>query len=167
MEQNTKPKFTIKRIGGYLHKVVPIVDDTEKVIHHFVTPLMIELRPRDIIQIIVGSAILAIPVGFTEETWNLGESLPLQNVFLLAIISILFLAIFVYFIFYRYHLKGRVFQYIKRIIAIYILSLFVVGILLTIIQKCPWGTENILALKRIVIVTLPASMSAAVSDSIK
>ena len=167
MEENLTPKFTIKRIGGYLHKIVPLVDSTGKVVHHVITPLMIELRIRDIMQIIVGSAILAIPVGFTEETWNLGESLPLKNVVLLTVISILFLAAFVYFTFYRYHLKGHVFQYIQRTTAIYILSLFVVGILLTTIEKCPWGMDNVLALKRIIIVAFPASMSAAVSDSIK
>jgi len=41
------------------------------------------------------------------------------------------------------------------------------GILLTIIDKCPLGMDNMLALKRVIIVAFPASMSAAVSDSIK
>jgi hypothetical protein len=45
--------------------------------------------------------------------------------------------------------------------------LLVVGLLLTIIQKCPWGTDNLLAVKRILIVAFPASMSAAVSDTLK
>ena len=34
MEQDTNTKkYTIKRIGGYLHKVTPIVDGTGKIIH--------------------------------------------------------------------------------------------------------------------------------------
>lgn len=143
MEKKTKTEYTIRRIGGYLHKIVTIVDSTGKVVQHVVTPLMVELKLRDIMQIIVGASILAIPVGFTEETWDLGERLPLQNVLALTAISLLFIAAFVYFNFYRFHLKGNVFKYIERVLAIYILSLVVVGILLTIIKKCPCGGSTI------------------------
>jgi uncharacterized membrane protein len=167
MKRQNKSKQTIKRIGGYLHRLSPVLDSTGKVVNYVTTPLMVELKPRDIMQIIVGASILAIPVGFTEETWNLGERLPLNNVFALAMISLVFIALFVYFNFYRFQLKGYVFEYIKRIIAIYVLSLFIVGILLTIIEKCPWGVDNILALKRMIIVAFPSSMSAAISDTLK
>ena len=177
MEDQRKTKHTIKRIGGYLHKLSPVVDKTGKVINYVTTPLMVELKPRDIMQIVVGASILAIPVGFTEETWNLGERLPLNNVLALAIISIvivsrirtkvIFIALFVYFNFYRFQLKGYVFEYIKRTVAIYAISLIVVGVLLTLIDKCPWGTDNIVALKRMIIVAFPSSMSAAISDTLK
>ncbi len=160
-------RSTIKRIGGYLHKVTPIVDSTGKVLHHVVTPLMVEFKLRDIMQIIVGASILAVPVAFTEETWNLGFHLPLTNVIALAFISILFIGVFVYFNFYRNQLKEHTFEYIKRVVAIYFFSLLVVGILLTLIQKCPWGVDNLLAIKRIIIVSFPSSMSATLSDSIK
>jgi uncharacterized membrane protein len=167
MKNQRKTKYTIKRIGGYLHKLSPVVDKTGKVINYVTTPLMVELKPRDIMQIIVGASILAIPVGFTEETWNLGERLPLNNVLVLAIISVIFIALFVYFNFYRFQLKGYIFEYIKRVVAIYAISLIVVGVLLTLIEKCPWGTDNILALKRMIIVAFPSSMSAAISDTLK
>jgi uncharacterized membrane protein len=167
MKRERKGKQTIKRIGGYLHRLSPVLDSTGKVVSYVTTPLMVELKPRDIMQIIVGSSILAIPVGFTEETWNLGERLPLNNVLALGIISLVFIALFVYFNFYRFQLKNYVFEYIKRVIAIYVLSLIVVGILLTLIEKCPWGVDNIVALKRIIIVAFPSSMSAAISDTLK
>ena len=167
MKRQNKTKQTIKRIGGYLHRLSPILDSTGKVVNYVTTPLMVELKPRDVMQIIVGASILAIPVGFTEETWNLGERLPLNNVLALAIISLVFIALFVYFNFYRFQLKGYVFEYIKRVVAIYAISLIVVGILLTLIDKCPWGTDNILALKRMIIVAFPSSMSAAISDTLK
>ena len=48
-----------------------------------------------------------------------------------------------------------------------VVILAVVALLLTIIQKCPWGVDNILAIKRVIIVAFPASMSATVSDTIK
>ena len=160
-------KSTIKRIGGYLHKVTPVIDGTGKVVQFVVSPLMVELKMRDIMQIIIGASILAVPVAFTEETWNLGLNLPFINVLLISLLSILFIGIFVFFNFYKDNIKGHIIEFIKRTAAIYFFSLVVVGLLLTLIDKCPWGTNNILAIKRILIVAFPSSMSATLSDSIK
>jgi uncharacterized membrane protein len=157
----------ITRIGGYLHKITTILDSSGKVLYRSISPLMVELRPRDIMQMMVGATILAIPLGYTEETWNLGERLPLTNVLYLTALSMLFIALFVYYNFYRFHLKGRVFEYIKRVLATYFVSLIVVGVLLTIIEKCPWQTDYLLAIKRIIIVAFPASMSATIADVLK
>jgi uncharacterized membrane protein len=162
-----KPQSTVKRIGGYLHRVVPIVDSAGKILNYALSPLMVEFRPRDLMQVIVGASILAVPVAFTEETWNLGAQLPLVNVLGLSALSLLFIALFVYFNFYRFSFKDHVWQYCKRVAAIYVFSLLVVSLILTIIRKCPWGTDNLLAVKRILIVAFPASMSAAVSDTLK
>jgi len=140
MKKDRKGKQSIKRIGGYLHRLSPVLDSTGKVVSYVTTPLMVELKPRDIMQIIVGASILAIPVGFTEETWNLGERLPFSNILALAVVSLVCIALFVYFNFYRFQLKGYVFEYIKRVIAIYVLAL---------------------------IVAFPSSMSAAISDTLK
>lgn len=160
-------KITIKRIGGYLHKVIQIADGTGKIVQTVVSPFMVELKPRDILQIIVGASVLAIPVGLTEETWILGRELPLKNVILLGVISVIFISCFVYFNSYRFHLKSHVAEYIKRVAATYVLSLAVVGTLLTVIGKCPWGADNILAIKRIIITAFPASMAATISDNAK
>ncbi|MBC8377864.1 MAG: DUF2391 family protein [Planctomycetes bacterium] len=165
--ETPKPEPTIKRIGGYLHRVVPIADSTGKVLNYALKPLMVELRPRDLMQIIVGASILAVPVAMTEEVWVLGAELPLRNVLLLSGMSLLFIAAFVYYNFYRFNFKGHLLEYIKRVAAIYLFSMLVVGLLLTIIGKCPWGTDNLLAVKRMMIVAFPASMSAAVSDNLK
>ena len=163
----TNDKTSIKRVGGYLHRVIPVTDATGKVLSHFLKPIMVEFRPRDLMQVVVGASVLAVPVAFTEETWNLGEELPLLNVLVLSGMSVIFIGLFVYLNFYRYMLKENIGEYVKRVISIYFFSLLVVGVLLTIIQRCPWGADNILALKRILIVTYPASMSASLSDSIK
>ncbi|UII76674.1 DUF2391 family protein [Flagellimonas sp. HMM57] len=160
-------KTFTKRIGGYLHKMVPITDASGKLLHYVTKPLMVELKPRDIMQIIIGSTILALPVTYTEEAWKLGEELPLLNVGLLSLISLTFIALFVYFNFYRFNIKGHLFNYIKRVLATYLISILVVAVLLTIIQRCPWQEDALLAIKRIVIVSFPASMSATISDVIK
>jgi uncharacterized membrane protein len=58
-------------------------------------------------------------------------------------------------------------QFFVRVIGTYVVSFVVVAILLTVIGQCPWGTDNMLALKRIVVVAFPASMSATVTDALK
>jgi len=162
-----KPKYAIKRVGGHLHKVIPVMDDTGNIIHTMIEPFMVELKVRDILQIIVGATILAIPVGLTEETWVLADQLKMKNLLLLVVISLFFISLFVYFNSYRFHLKEHIVEYVKRVIATYGLSLLVVGLLLTVIEKCPWGINTLLAVKRIIITALPASMAATISDALK
>jgi uncharacterized membrane protein len=161
------PDEMIKRVGGYLHRVVPIKDGTGKVLNYTLKPLMIEFRPRDVMQVVVGASLLSVPIAFTEETWVLGTELPLPNVIGLTALSLLFIGLFVFYNFYRFNFKGHSLEFVKRIAGIYFISLLVVAVLLTIINKCPWGADNLTAIKRILIIAFPASMSAAVSDSIK
>jgi len=158
---------TIDRIGGHLHRIIPISDKSGKVLSYVLKPHMVEFRSRDILQVMVGASLMAVPVALTEEAWTLGERLPLMNIGILALLSLFLISTFVYFNFYRNWLDGRVFNYIQRVVGTYFFSMLVVAIILTIIQKCPWGVDNLLALKRIIIVTFPASMTATVSDTIK
>lgn len=123
---------------------------------------------KDILQVIIGASILAIPVGFTEETWKLGEQMPVLNIIGFIFISLLFIFTFVY---YNYHHRGNMkaswTELSKRVASTYVLSFIVVAVLLTLIQKAPWGMDWFLAFKRTALVTFPASMSAAVADTIK
>jgi uncharacterized membrane protein len=168
MEQKIEIKETaIKRIGGYLHRVVPIADKSGEIISYALKPLMLEFKPRDIMQVVVGAALLAIPVSLTEEAWTLGELLPKLNIALIAMLSLLFISVFVYFNFYKVTLKGYVLEFVKRVIGTYLISLLIVSLILTLIQKCPWGIDNALAIKRIVIVAFPAAMGGTLSDTIK
>lgn len=160
-------KSTIKRIGGILHRVVPIADKSGDVISYALKPLMVEFKTRDVIQVIVGSALLAIPVSLTEEAWNLGRDLPLLNICIIGFLSIILISVFVYFNFYRNIFKQHKFNFVKRTISTYILSFLVVAGILTIIDKCPWQLDTMLAIKRVVIVTFPASLSGTLSDMIK
>ena len=158
---------TIKRIGGYLHRIIPIADKSGEIISYALKPIMLEFNPRDIMQVIIGAALLAIPVSLTEEAWNLGAMLPTVNIALISGLSLVLISVFVYFNFYKVTLKGYVPDFLKRVIGTYFISLLVVAVILTLIQKCPWGIDNALALKRIVIVAFPAAMSGTLSDTIK
>ena len=78
-----------------------------------------------------------------------------------------FISVFVFFNFYRHSFRGHAVSFVKRVFWTYIISAAVVALLLTIIQKCPWGVDNLLAIKRIIIVSFPAAMSGTLSDTIK
>jgi uncharacterized membrane protein len=166
-EQNQSENIIIKRIGGHLHKIIPIVDRTGKILHHVIQPFQVEFKFRDIFQVVVGASILMVPVAFTEEVWILSEQLPVINIALLSLISISIIAVFVFHSFYHSSLKGNVINYIKRVVGTYIVSLMAVAVFLTIIDKCPWGIDNFLGLKRIILIGFPASMCGTLSDAMK
>ena len=167
MPKKLKTEKEVIRVDGKLKEIVTVSDDKGNVLHKIISPLMVEFKPKDFLQVIVGSTLLAIPVAYTEETWKLGESLPIYSILMVAFISLLFMSAFVYYNFYRKHLKDHIFDFIKRVLLTYLVSCFVVAVLLTIIHKAPWTTDWLLAMKRIILVSFPASMSASVADMIK
>lgn len=160
-------KDSIERINGHLHRVVPILGKSGEVLSYALKPIMVEFKPRDVFQIVVGSSILAVPVAYTEEAWVLAETLPNNNVMGVALLSFIIIGAFVYFNFYRGNLLLYLFEFIKRVLFTYLISFVVVAVFLTLIDKCPWGIDNILAIKRVVIVSFPAAMSGTLSDTIK
>ena len=164
-ERQTRP--LIKRIDGDLHIIRKLLDDSGNVVQQIATPLMVEFRLSDVCQILVGACVLAVPVAYTEEVWTLGKELPLPNIVAICLISIAFVAIFGYFLFYRGHLQGNGFEFAKRVIAVYVITILVAAILLTTFQKCPWATDPAAAIGRIVLVAFPACFSATVVDSLK
>lgn len=168
MDQQVEIKeTTIKRIGGYLHRIVPIADKSGEIISYVLKPLMLEFKTRDIMQVVVGSSLMAIPVSLTEEAWVLGETLPILNIAIIATLSLMMISIFVYFNFYKVTFKGYGLEFTKRVLGTYLISFLVVGLILTVLQKCPWGIDNLLAFKRIIIVAFPAAMAGTLSDTIK
>lgn len=157
----------IQRINGYLKEVVTFLDDSGKPMGHVINPLMVELKPRDISQIFVGAFLVASPLCFTEEVWNLSETLKFTNIYYLITASIITVTCFVYFNFYRFKLKGNVVEFIKRIFAIYFVTTLSVVLVLFLIDKFPVQTNPILAFKRTVIIAFPSIFGAAVTDYLK
>ena len=122
---------------------------------------------KHVLQAIVGATLLAVPIGFTEETWRLGETLPLWNVIAILVISLFFIAIFVYRNFSKNIPHFYFVDLVKRIVVIYIISFLIVAMLLTVIQRAPWALDWVLAFKRTVIVTFPSALSAAIAGNLK
>jgi uncharacterized membrane protein len=167
MPRKVKIATEIIRVSGRLKEVLTFRDEKGNIVDRMVSPLMVEFYPRDLMQVVVGSAILAIPVAFTEETWNLGQTLPFLNVILIMALSLLFIGTFVYYNFYKGNMTKHKKEFAKRVLSIYVFSFIVVAVIMTIIQRAPWASDSMLALKRVMLVSFPASMSAAVSDMIK
>ncbi len=157
---------SIHRIDGRLYKIFQIKNDAGEIIRQIDIPLKVELRIHDILEIIVGAGILAVPVAFTQEVWDMGATLPWLNTLLLSGISLLLIACFVYYNSYRMSLKMFRKEFFLRVLSIYLLSLIIVGFLLTVVNECPWLTDFDVALKRTLIGAFPAALSATVTDQI-
>ena len=165
MTNESKYEKYVHRVDGQLYESFVIKDDYGKKIQQIDIPLKVELKIQDVLEILVGASILAVPVAFTEEVWNMGNDLGWFNIILLNFVCLIFMGSFMYFKGYRNRLEMYRNEYLKRLFSTFFLSVLIVAILLTIVGKCPWITDPDLALKRILIGSFPASMSATVTDS--
>lgn len=120
---------------------------------------------EDASQIGIGAFAMSMPIAFTQEAWSMAETLPLGNLFLLGVLSLFFLTIYTYFSLFQSDIKQRVASYIIRIILAYLITLFVVFLILIALNKFPLIHEPALAFKRLIIIAMPASLGAIIVDS--
>ncbi|WP_372765813.1 DUF2391 family protein [Pseudoalteromonas sp.] len=120
---------------------------------------------EDIIQICVGAFALAVPISFSEEAWQLAETLPLMNLFLLLSLSLVFLSLYTYESVYLRDIKTRRLLFIARIVIAYLITFVIVCLVLLSIDKLPIFTDPLVALRRTVVISMPASMGAIIVDS--
>ncbi|PLY04676.1 MAG: DUF2391 domain-containing protein [Arcobacter sp.] len=119
---------------------------------------------EDVSQIIIGSFALAIPISFSEEAWKLSETLPLFNLSLLLFLSLFFLSFYTYQSIFQADIKYKKTAFIFRVFIAYIIAFVVVSLILFAINKLPIVDETILAIKRIIVISMPASMGAIIVD---
>lgn len=160
-------KTEVKRINGYLKEVVTFFDSSGKPVSQIINPLMVELKPRDILQIFVGAFLIAAPLSFTEEVWTLSENLKRKNVYALGLISLTVATLFIYFNFYRFNLRGHFAEFIKRTITTYLITIGSIVLLLSLIDKFPIFEFPYVAIKRVIIIGFPAIFGAVISDYLK
>jgi uncharacterized membrane protein len=120
---------------------------------------------EDASQIFVGAFALAVPISFSEEAWRLGETLPFSNLMMLLALSVLFLGLFTYQSVFQHNVRGRIPVFIFRILVAYLMAALVVALVLFCLDKLPIMDDPITALKRIIVIAMPASMGAIVVDS--
>ena len=120
---------------------------------------------EDASQVAIGAFALAVPISFSEEAWKLGETLPLKNLLYIFILSVVFLSFFAYESVFQANIKYRVPVFISRIIIAYLIAALIVALILFSLDKFPLVTEPAIAFKRLIVITMPASMGAIIVDS--
>jgi uncharacterized membrane protein len=122
------------------------------------------INSEDITQVIIGASALTVPVAFSEESWRLSETLPLFNVIILLVLSLLFIGLYSIQGIFQGNVKHRLYHFILRIIIIYGVTLIVVFIILFALNRMPLIDEPIIAIKRIILLSFPASMGGVIVD---
>ena len=128
-------------------------------------PVKPNFNAEDIGQIAVGAFALSVPIAFSEEAWRLSASLPTLNLVFVVVLPLAFITLFAYQSVFQANIVKRRRAFFLRVIAAYILTLLVVSIVLLALNKLPLITDPILALKRIILIAMPASMGAIIVDS--
>ncbi len=123
------------------------------------------LNIEDISQIIIGAFALAVPIAFSQEAWDLGSALPPANLVMLFVLSMVFLSFYAYQCVFQGNIRFRRLVFIGRVLFAYLLAGLVVAMLLFALNKFPILTEPVIAIKRLIVITMPASMGAIIVDS--
>ena len=121
---------------------------------------------KDLGEVVVGACTLALPLAVTEEVWNLGQELPMLNVLAIVAVSYGVIAAYVRAHFYGGRLTGSHGQYVKRVLSIYVVTLTIAALCLLAVDKLPVLADPLVALKRVVLTSLPASFFATVVDGL-
>jgi len=120
-------------------------------------------KMEDIFQLAVGACVMAIPIAYTEEVWNLGAALPPGQIMLIFGVSLLTLAGFVRFLVYRDGVAGHWRDFILRVATAYMMTIAISMMMLVLIDKGP-GDGLAVAIKRAVLIAYPASFAATAVD---
>jgi uncharacterized membrane protein len=127
--------------------------------------MKLSFNSEDASQVAIGAFALAVPVSFSEEAWKLGETLPLANLLLLFILSMVFLGFFAYESVFQGDIKYRYSVFLLRIAIAYTITAIIVALILFSLNKFPLLTDTLVAFKRLIVITMPASMGAIIVDS--
>lgn len=120
---------------------------------------------EDLSQLIIGASVLCVPIAFTEEAWNLSRTIPIFNLVIIMVLTLLFIAIYAFKGIFQGQIKARKGTFVKRVIIDYAVTLVVVVVVLLALNKLPIISEPLIAIKRTIIISFPASMGAIVVDS--
>jgi uncharacterized membrane protein len=120
---------------------------------------------EDIIQVVVGACALSVPVAFSEEAWNMGRTLPVANIIVIVVLSLLFVNLYSFHNIFQGRITHRIFIFFARTVIDYSITLLVVVVVLSALDHLPIFSEPWVAVRRVVVLSFPASMGAVVVDS--
>jgi uncharacterized membrane protein len=167
MNESTPPSESeVHRIDGRLH-LVHYVTDSNGRRHPVVTgPLKVEFRLEDLGQLVAGACVMGLPVVFTGEVWDLGNSLGWQRTVMILLFSVLTMGAFIWGLFYGKRITEYPGSFLKRAGSCYLVAFTVSFLLLFLIDKAPLDDLGV-ALTRTVLVAFPASFAATAVDFMK
>ena len=113
---------------------------------------------------VTGATALSVPIAFTEEAWKLSETLPAVNMVAIVVLSLSFLALYSYHGIFQGRIENRKVTYALRTLINYFVTGIVVSIILIVLDKFPIISHPNIAIKRMIIISLPASIGAVVVD---
>ena len=125
-----------------------------------------KLRSRDVAELVIGACVIASPIAATEEVWNLSTELTLFRVMMIAIATLLVIAVLVWLLYQQGEPPEDRQDFMRRVLTAYGLTLLISAALLFGIDRLELTTDPILALKRTILVAFPASFAATGVDSL-
>jgi uncharacterized membrane protein len=127
--------------------------------------MKLTFNSEDASQIFVGAFAIAVPTAFSQDAWLLGETLPIKNLIMLLVLSLIFLAGYTYESVFQRNIKARKLLFFARIIIAYIITCAVVALTLFCINKFPILVDPETAIRRLIVIAMPSSMGAIIVDS--
>jgi uncharacterized membrane protein len=118
---------------------------------------------EDISQMVIGAAVMAVPIAFSEELWKFGETLPALNIILLFCISLIIQFFYTQFSIFQGKEK-RYMIILLRVILNYFLTFITVAGILFSLNRLSFTSEFLVGLYRVIILCFPASLGAVIVD---
>ncbi|MEI8593407.1 DUF2391 family protein [Photobacterium sp. Hal280] len=124
-----------------------------------------KFNAEDLGQIVIGAFALGVPISFSEEAWQLSESLPLLNLSVLVVLTLAFMGLYAYQSMFGQNIRKRVPVFLVRVFGAYLITYLVVCLILFSLNQFPLIDNWVVAVKRALIIAMPASMGAIIVDS--
>ncbi|MEL6115703.1 DUF2391 family protein [Photobacterium sp. SP02] len=124
-----------------------------------------KFNAEDLGQIVIGAFALGVPISFSEEAWQLSESLPLLNLSVLVVLTLAFMGLYAYQSMFGQNIRKRVPVFLVRVLGAYLITYLVVCLILFSLNQFPLIDNWVVAVKRALIIAMPASMGAIIVDS--
>lgn len=120
---------------------------------------------EDIVQICLGSTLLATPIVFTEEAWSMSQNLPMPKLLMILATSLFLNACTIYYGVYEGKIINKAPRFFSRIIFNYLLTSLTVFYLLFLLNLLPPLAQYEIWIPKIILISFPASLGGAVLDS--
>ncbi len=120
---------------------------------------------EDLVQVSLGTIIIATPISLTDEALTLAKTLPLTNVIITIFLSLFLNSIFIFHGVYEGKIRAKFPRFIYRTIINYTLTILtVLGIIYLLNIDSRIDSAQNLA-RVLVMISFPASLAGAIIDS--